>query len=147
MRITTAQTQALATFVSRLRDDWDHPGIVAAIQKAAPLGTPADIGTALCRLAANPDLRTPAILADPGSHWTDTTVAKLAPPVTCVDHPAQLARDCRECRAAAERTDHSAGAAAVRANMKRAPKRAPRPQPAPTDLDDVRARADREMTA
>ena len=31
MRISTAQTQALAAFITRVRPDWDHPGIVAEI--------------------------------------------------------------------------------------------------------------------
>ena len=101
MRITRVEAQALAAFVTRIRDDWDQPGIVAAIEKAAPLGAPAAIGAALCRLAENRDLRTPAMLAEPGTHWAGTTVAKLAPPVMCVDHPDQPARECRECRALA----------------------------------------------
>ena len=147
MRITTAQTQALATFVSRIRDDWDHPGIVAAIAKAAPLGTPADIGTALCRLAANHEIRTPAILAEPGSHWRDTTVADRTPPVMCPDHKGELARECRPCRAMAEATDHASGAAAVRAAMKPRPKLVPRREPKPRDLSDVRERADREAAS
>ena len=115
MRITHAQAQALATFVSRIRDDWDHPGIVAAITKARELGNAAEIGTALCRLAANAELKTPAMLADPGSHWRDTTVASRLAPVMCPDHKAHLARDCRECRALSDAADHKSGAAAVRA--------------------------------
>ena len=108
MRITTSQAQALAAFVSRVRDDWDHPGIVAAIQKAAPLGSPAAIGAALCRLAENRELRTPAMLADPGTHWSGTTVAKVAPPVMCPEHPAEKASACKECIAAAVPADQCA---------------------------------------
>lgn len=147
MRITNAQTQALATFVSRIRDDWDHPGIVAAITKAAPLGNAADIGTALCRLAANTELRSPALLAEPGSHWRDTTVASLTPPVMCNDHPTQLARECPDCRAASLRTDHARGAAAVRAQMKPRPKPVARREPPPRDLALVRERADAEAAS
>lgn len=62
----------------------------------------------------------------------------------CVDHPAQPARECRECRALAERTDHAAGAAAVRAGMKRRTRPARRPEPTPdTDrIEQVRAALD-----
>jgi len=144
MRITTAQAQALAAFVARVRDDWDHPGIVAAIQKAAPLGSPAAIGAALCRLAENRELRTPAMLADPGTHWSGTTVAKVAPPVMCVDHPSQPARACPECIAAAVPADQCA------AWQRPKPARRPtvvRREPTPADLAETRARADREAQA
>jgi len=146
MRITKSEAQALATFVARCRDDWDHPGIVAAIQKAAHLGAPAAIGAALCRLAENRELRTPAMLAEPGTHWTGTTVAKLPPPIMCADHPAEPARECRECRALAERTDHSAGAAAVRAEYRTRTRRTPRPEPTPdrTRIEQIRAELDAE---
>jgi hypothetical protein len=140
MRITAAQTQALAAFVSRIRDDWDHPGIVAAITKAAPLGTPADIGTALCRLAANAELRTPAILADPGTHWADTTVAKRTPPVMCPEHSTEKAGACRVCIARATPPP---------ADWRPAPTRTPRTHTRPTperpSLDATHARADEEQ--
>jgi len=147
MRINAAQTQALAAFVSRIRDDWDHPGIVAAIQKAAPLGTPADIGTALCRLAANLELRTPAILADPGTHWADTTVAKRTPPVMCPEHSMEKAGACRACIAQAVPVEAvPILAASVRAAVKRAPVKHSHSEPKPTDLDATRERADKEQS-
>jgi hypothetical protein len=148
VRISQAQAQALATFITRIRDDWDHPGIVAAIQKAAPLGTPADIGTALCRLAANPDLRTPAVLADPGTHWANTTVASRTPPVMCPEHVTQPARDCPDCRAQAvtDKVAVSELAAKVRAHYRPTTRPAPKPEPTPADLAAVRERADREAT-
>ena len=146
MRISKVEAQALAAFVSRIRDDWQQPGIVAAIEKAAPLGSPAAIGAALCRLAENLELRTPALLAEAGPHWSGTSVAKLTPPVMCPDHPAQPARECRDCRELAERTDHSAGAAAVRAEMKRRARTARRPEQTPdTDrIEQVRKQLDAE---
>jgi hypothetical protein len=140
MRITQAQAQALASFISRVRTDWDHPGVVAAITKAAPLGTPADIGTALCRLAANAELRTPAILADPGTHWADTTVAKRTPPVMCPEHSTEKAGACRVCIARATPPP---------ADWRPAPTRTPRTHARPTperpSLDATRARADEEQ--
>ena len=148
MRITRVEAQALAAFVSRIRDDWDQPGIVAAIEKAAPLGAPAAIGAALCRLAENRDLRTPAMLAEPGTHWSGTTVAKLAPPVMCAEHPHQPARECPDCRAQAV-TDKAALAdlaAAVRAEYKTRTRRTPRPEPTPdrTRIEQIRAELDAE---
>ena len=150
MRITTTEAQALATFISRIRDDWNHPGIVAAIEKAAPLGTPADIGTALCRLAANTELRTPALLAEDGPHWRDTTVASRIWPVMCTRHPEVRASRCDyDGPCAADVTTR--GADAVRAALAEAPRPA-RPaiaeRPTPErDLDETRRRADQEATS
>lgn len=147
MRITTAQTQALATFVSRLRDDWDHPGIVAAITKAAPIATPADIGTALCRLAGNLELRTPATLASPGPHWRDTETGKRSLPDLCPEHRAQKAGACPECIARAVPADRAAELGLWQRPKLTRPARTRRaPQPSTPDLGDVRARADREST-
>lgn len=128
MRISQAQAQALATFVSRIRTDWDHPGIVAAIQRAAAIASPADIGVALCRLAANPDLRTPAILPDPGTHWQGTLTGSRPAPVMCPDHPTWKASACTDsgpCRAASDAADHAAGVAAVKAALRAGPRVAP----------------------
>jgi hypothetical protein len=97
--ISNAQAQALAALVSRLRDDWDHPGILAAIHKARDVGPPAAIAGALCRLAENRDMRTPALLAEPGAHWGGTTVATRKPPTMCPDHPTSRAAQCLECAA------------------------------------------------
>lgn len=150
MSITKAQAQALATFVSRIRDDWDHPGIVAAIEKAATLGTPAEIGTALCRLAANEEHRTPAFLPEPGQHWRDTSVASRVWPVMCEMHPGVRASRCDidgPCSATVASADHATGAAAVRAAMLPRPRPVARREPAPADLTATRARADAEAGA
>jgi hypothetical protein len=140
MTISKVEAQALAAFVARCRDDWDHPGIVAAITKASHLGSPAAIGAALCRLAENRELRTPAMLADPGTHWTGTTVAKLTPPVMCPDHPGQPAGRCPACDA--ETTPPPTG---WRDDVTLTRRTRPKTRPEPThDLADVRARADAE---
>ena len=94
MHIDHTQATALAAFVGRIRPDWDHPGIVAAIGKARSLGSAAAVGAALCRLAENLDLRTPAMLADPGNHWGGTTVASRQAPSMCPDHPSEKAGQC-----------------------------------------------------
>src|SRR5690349_20656220 len=101
MRMTKVEAQALAAFVARVRPDWQQPGIMAAIEKAVPLGSAAAIGGALCRLAENLELRTPALLAEPGPHWSGTTVATRQPPVKCPEHPGEKAGACRECEALA----------------------------------------------
>lgn len=146
--ITEAQTQALAAFVARIRADWDQPGIVAAIRKASTLGNPAEIGTALCRLAGNRELRTPAMLADPGTHWHDTTVAARVWPVMCETHPDVRASRCDTdgpCARAVAQTDHATGAARVRAEYQPRPRPIRAPERPATDLDAVRKRIDEEV--
>jgi hypothetical protein len=116
LHITQTQAEALAAFVCRVRSDWDHPGVMAAIKKARDLGPAAAVGAALCRLAENRDLRTPALLAEPGPHWGATTVATRQPPSMCPDHPTSRILDCQECLD--EVADAEAGLARVKAALK-----------------------------
>ena len=51
--MTRAQTVAVAPAVQQCRPEWDHAGIVAALEKASTLGTPAEVAAAACRLASN----------------------------------------------------------------------------------------------
>lgn len=148
MTVTKAQAQALAAFITRIREDWDHPGIVAAIQKASALGSAADISVALCRLAGNAELRTPATLADPGTHWRDTTIGKLPPPVMCPEHATEKAGACRVCTAQAV-APPSAIAEARKAllHRRRTDTRPNRKPPDPHDLTATRTRADQETHA
>ena len=67
--MTRAQTVAVATAVQQCRPEWDHAGIVAALEKASTLGTPAEVAAAAFRLAGNLQARTPGRLKDPGPHW------------------------------------------------------------------------------
>lgn len=89
--MTQAQIQALATFISRVREDWDHPGIVAAISKASGLGSPFDVARALVNLAENRDLTSPGMLSQPGRHWVkasnEPTGPNLSNNVRCPEHP------------------------------------------------------------
>jgi hypothetical protein len=101
MALTKSQGEALTALLHQLRKDWDTPGIRAALQKAATLGSPADLAVAACRVAANPEARTPALIAEPGSHWQGTAVGKRIAPVMCVEHPGEKAGHCRECVAQA----------------------------------------------
>lgn len=102
-QISRAEAEALAAFIARARPDWDHPGIVAAIKKAAHCGTPLEIGVALCIIAKDRSLRTPALLAEKGRHWTQdgTPVGPNASNDTpCGIH--RLSLPCRLCREAEE---------------------------------------------
>lgn len=142
MTMTQTQGQALAAFVARIRTDWDQPGILAAIAKAQTLGTPVQVARALINLADNTDLRTPAILAQPGSHW-------LAPDgshvqrrgdndVRCPDHSMSV-MPCPQCEA--KRCDPTDDYLAAKAAL---PKRAPSPtQRHLADIERERA-ADKE---
>ena len=66
--LTRPQAEALAAFVARVRNDWSHGGIVAAIE-TANTGDALDTARALVNLAADPSVRTPALLAKPGPWW------------------------------------------------------------------------------
>lgn len=99
-RLTKPQGEALVALLGQLRKDWDLPGIRAALTKAAPLGTATEVAVAACRVAGNPNARTPALIPEPGSHWQGTTVAARPVPVWCPDHHGQPAGRCGECAAA-----------------------------------------------
>ena len=102
MTTTRVQAEALATFVRLIRKDWDHPGIVAAIGrcKREPLS---EVAVALIRLAENGQAKTPALLPEPGRHWTRAAIDdRPAGPNTrnldlCPDH-GNPRRDCLDCR-------------------------------------------------
>ena len=99
--LTAAQGQALTALLGTIRKDWGLPGITAALKKASPLGSAAEVAGAACRCAANPDMRTPALIADPGPHWHGLAAGSRLAPVMCVTHPEQKAGGCPECVKAA----------------------------------------------
>lgn len=109
-----SQGEALVALIHQLRKDWDPPGIRAAIQKAQHLGPACDIAAAACRLAANPDARTPALLPEPGTHWQGTSTGQRPAPLMCPDHPQHRLTRCPDCQALLTDTDHTAGAQRVR---------------------------------
>lgn len=100
---TRVQAEALATFVRQLRPDWDHPGIVHAIGRCHREAL-SEIAVALIRLAENGQAKTPALLPEPGRHWTRAALDDTpAGPNTrnldhCPIHPGHERRDCRPCR-------------------------------------------------
>lgn len=125
MTTTRVQAEALAAAAIRCRPagapTWDHAGTVAQIAAAGSLGSPADVGAALMRLAGDSDQRTPGMLPLPGPHWAGTTVGVRKPPTMCGEHPARRALDCPECAETAS-ADPTEGAAAVRAALREAPR-------------------------
>jgi len=104
--LTAAQGQALVALLGQLRRDWGLAGITAALKKASPLGSAAEVAVAACRVAANPDMRTPALIADPGPHWQGLAAGSRLAPQMCMTHPEQKAGSCPECfKAAVPRAD------------------------------------------
>ena len=125
--MTRAQTVAVATAVQQCRPEWDHAGIVAALEKASTLGTPAEVAAAACRLASNLKLRNPGMLSQPGAHWR--APAEGGPTVSvvvtrCGEHPAHPAAHCPECPSPADvaKVDHAARAAEVKAALRSSPR-------------------------
>ena len=100
------QAEALAALVTRMRNaagypTWDHPGVMAVLERVRDTAPAADVARALITLAENPDLRTPALLAQPGAHWTRPDGTRTARrgdhDVRCADHPHRT-MPCPECR-------------------------------------------------
>ena len=122
--MTRSQAVAIATAVQQVRPEWDHPGILAALQAAQGHGTPAEVAAAAFRLAGDLKVRTPGMLAQPGKHWR--APADGGPTVSvvvtrCPEHPEHPAARCPLCEARGE-VDHQAGVAAVREALRSAAK-------------------------
>lgn len=132
--MTRAQAVAIATAVQQVRPEWDHPGILAALQAAQGHGTAAEVAAAAFRLAGNLAVRTPGMLPQPGAHWSvptqgGPTVSVI--PTRCGQHPAHLARDCPQCAQDVATVDHASRAAEVRRQLRSATR-------APLTEDDAR---------
>ena len=125
--MTRSQAVAVATAVQQVRPEWDHPGILAALQAAQGHGTPAEVAAAAFRLAGDLKVRTPGMLAQPGKHWR--APAEGGPTVSvvvtrCGEHPEHPAARCPLCETRGE-VDHDAGVAAVREALAKAPRYEP----------------------
>jgi hypothetical protein len=99
--MSKVQAEALATFIAKIRPDWDHPGILAAIGKAQHLASPASVARALCVLADNRELKTPALLAQAGRHWVvdgQPTGPNNSANMHCHRHPLSVL-PCPQCEA------------------------------------------------
>ena len=101
MPLNISQGQALTALLGTLRRDWGLPGITAALKKASPLGSATEVAVAACRCAADPDMRTPALIPTPGPHWHGLAAGSRLAPQMCVTHPEQKAGACAECFLAA----------------------------------------------
>ena len=122
--MTRSQAVAVATAVQQVRPEWDHPGILAALQAAQGHGTPAEVAAAAFRLAGDLKVRTPGMLAQSGKHWR--APAEGGPTVSvvvtrCPEHPEHPAARCPLCEARGE-VDHQAGVALVKAALREAPR-------------------------
>lgn len=90
--IGRTDAEALATFVRRLRPDWNQAGTVHAISQCRD-GALSEIAVALIRLAEDGSVKTPSLLTSPGRHWNrasrDETPAgpNLRHLDMCPDHP------------------------------------------------------------
>ena len=106
MKITRVQAEALATLATKLRPDWRHAGVMAAIEKCTT-EEPCDIARALINLAADPTVQTPGLLHHGGPHWLRPDGEKPARrgdhAVRCTRHPINV-EPCPQCRADPDHT-------------------------------------------
>lgn len=135
-RLTRTQAEALATFIVRMRDDWSHGGVMAAIERANIVDG-LDTARALVNLAADKTATTPALLVKPGPWWRDPTGENMAPPrnsMPCHEHPGQ-SWPCPECEATREPATPAVRAQAIA--DARAAIAAARSKPRPTVRPEV----------
>lgn len=117
--ITRDQAHALAAFIATLRPDWQQPGIIKALSDARTMGTAGELARAAIACAESAKVRTPAVIARTGEHWSlsrplGTRIPprrrpcpdhpdeddmscphhSIATPARCPDHPDQRAFDC-----------------------------------------------------
>ena len=99
------QMEALARLVWMLREAdgmprWDGPGIIAKLREAASTASSFDVARAAITLAENRELRTPAILPNPGPHWLKPDGSKPARrgdhTMRCPEHGQRL--PCEPCK-------------------------------------------------
>ena len=106
MKITRVQAEALATLATKLRPDWRHAGVMAAIEKCTT-EEPCDIARALVNLAADSTVQTPGLLHRGGPHWLRPDGEKPARrgdhAVRCTRHPINV-EPCPQCRADPDHT-------------------------------------------
>lgn len=132
--LNDGQRTALAQILRSFRRDglngpaWDMAGIVAAIRKAeAVADSGVQLAAAALAVAANPEAKTPGLIARPGRHWPDLadgrrrTPTRITTDVPCPDHEART-MPCPDCRAESRPPtddDLAAARAAVRAGLER----------------------------
>ena len=113
--LNDGQRDAIAWLVRSFRrngngPDWEMPGIRAAIVKAEQVAdSGVQVAAAALAAAANPAVRTPGFIAQPGKHWphigdTRAQPTRLGTDLPCPDHEGQTIpcpvcrRETRACR-------------------------------------------------
>ena len=101
--INREQAHALAALIAALRDDWDTAGVLKALSDARDRSTAWDLAHAALHAAQNPKIKTPAVIAMAGEHWTvgkalgeSTTDAPRCPEP---GHTSYFAHNCGYCKA------------------------------------------------
>ena len=145
------QTQAhrLAAAVNALRPDWPAASLSTFIRKNLAERAYRDAAVALAWVATDPETQTPARVLENGPWWRATMAEQgtlSAITHRCPEHPAHAAWSCPECATVAV-PPAEGWATSVKASLSHGPKPAPRREPKPRDLSEVRERADREATS
>ena len=109
--LTPGQRDALAGLIRSFRrngtngPDWDMAGIHAGIRRAEQSAdSGVQLAAAALAAAANPEVKTPGFIAQPGRHWPDLgngdrqQPTRLTTDVPCPEHE-QHTIPCRACRA------------------------------------------------
>jgi hypothetical protein len=98
--MTKVQAQRLAEFIHLARGEWNTPGILAALEQAAPTATVFDVARALINIAEDATVKTPGMLNQPGTHWRKPDGSAIPRrgdhDVPCPEH--HLSMPCRACK-------------------------------------------------
>jgi hypothetical protein len=76
MRMTKSQAILIAKFVEEIRPDWKFHGVMAALGKAAEMGSSSAVAIAAITAATDPDCTTPGVIPTDGSHWPTWSAAR-----------------------------------------------------------------------
>ena len=97
-KLTRPMAQRLAEFIHMARDEWNTPGILAALEQASNTSDALAIARALVNIADDQTVKTPGMLTRPGGHWR-TPAGELPPRrgehnIPCPDHPGEHDMPC-----------------------------------------------------
>ena len=67
--VPTEWTQRVANLVHAIRPDWDENGVASSLRKVADRPLAQVVLAAVTAATTRPDQRTPAVIAQDGSHW------------------------------------------------------------------------------
>lgn len=102
--ITRDQAHALAALLATLRPDWQPPGILKALSDARERADAWSLAHAALHAAQDPKVRTPAVIALAGEHWTKGKALGTGDPLhfaRCPEdgHSSYPASSCGACKA------------------------------------------------